>query len=66
MAVAAFVGGVLDRRPLADLNVQGRPAWWVRLLAALPWWVMYPLAEGSRLAVVAGREGGNSAPCART
>ncbi|MGC1459453.1 MAG: lysophospholipid acyltransferase family protein [Steroidobacteraceae bacterium] len=24
---------------------QERPAWWVRLLAALPWWVMYPFAD---------------------
>ena len=22
-----------------------RPAWWVRLLAALPWWVMNPIAD---------------------
>ncbi len=45
MASAALAGGVLDRRPLADLNAQARPAWWVRLLAALPWWVMNPFAD---------------------
>jgi KDO2-lipid IV(A) lauroyltransferase len=30
---------------LADVIVQARPAWWVRLLAALPWWVMNPFAD---------------------
>jgi Kdo2-lipid IVA lauroyltransferase/acyltransferase len=45
MAIAAQEGGLQDRRPLADLNTQGRPAWWVRLLASLPWWVMNPLAD---------------------
>jgi KDO2-lipid IV(A) lauroyltransferase len=25
--------------------MQVRPAWWVRLLAALPWWVMNPFAD---------------------
>ena len=30
---------------MADSNAQARPAWWVRLLAALPWWVMNPLAD---------------------
>ena len=45
MAIAAQEGGVQDRRSVADRNAQGRPAWWVRLLAALPWWVMNPLAD---------------------
>jgi KDO2-lipid IV(A) lauroyltransferase len=30
---------------LADVNAQARPAGWVRLLAALPWWVMNPFAD---------------------
>ncbi|MEJ0007341.1 MAG: hypothetical protein WDM77_13485 [Steroidobacteraceae bacterium] len=30
---------------MADANAQARSAWWVRLLAALPWWVMNPLAD---------------------
>jgi KDO2-lipid IV(A) lauroyltransferase len=30
---------------LADVNAQARPAWWVRLLAALPWGLMNPLAD---------------------
>lgn len=34
-----------DFRPLADSKAQARPAWWVRLLAALPWWVMNPFAD---------------------
>jgi KDO2-lipid IV(A) lauroyltransferase len=30
---------------LADAKAQARPAWWVRVLAALPWWFMNPLAD---------------------
>ncbi len=30
---------------MADIDAQARPAAWVRLLAALPWWVMNPLAD---------------------
>ncbi len=32
-------------RPLAEAVAQVRSAWWVRLLAGLPWWVMNPLAD---------------------
>jgi KDO2-lipid IV(A) lauroyltransferase len=31
---------------MGDLSTSAqRSAWWVRLLAGLPWWIMYPLAD---------------------
>ena len=30
---------------MAKVNAQARPVWWVRLLAALPWWLMNPFAD---------------------